>query len=105
MGETHDASHPLPAREALRRYWRYLIPFALNPALMHVFLLLHPAGHLDQWDLVFAGYFFASAALPQWLLARRKVRDSFFLVTTGVFFSSGVITMLVVSLAKAIIAW
>ena len=82
---------PLSARQALSRYWRFLLPLAVFQPLVRLAAQLFG----DDLELIFllsAVGFFASMAPPMWLLLARRVRYSFWFVSVGVFFASGLAT-------------
>jgi hypothetical protein len=93
----------LHAREALARYWRHLLGLILFPPVA-----LTATNTISlQRDLqffLFTLLFFASIAPVVWLLVTKRVRFSFWLVATGIYFAAGILTSVGYQIVRAITA-
>ena len=85
---------PLPARPAIERYWRYLIPPIAFPPVALIATEFSDLS-LDLLAFLVSVAFFASFAPVLWLLVSKGVRYSFWIVTGGAYFAAGVATSLV----------
>jgi hypothetical protein len=66
---------PLPLREAIRRYWLYLIPAPLfAPLVCYLFRFTHDAGWIIP---IFAVLFFATATCTAWPMLFYRAPRSF----------------------------
>ena len=89
-----EHSSRLPARQAIKRYWRYLVgPIAFTPFA----LVLTEFSNLsfDVLSFLLVVVFWVSFVPIGWLLFTNKVRYSFWLVAGSAYFAAGVITTIV----------